>query len=385
MLYYRTKEKQRVDIVEVADPNAIAAMRDEWNDLLDRSATPTIYQTWEWNDAWWRSFGSGKRLRLLQVRDNGALVGIAPFYVSRHLKLPLRRLALLGTGPSDYLDIIVQDENRHQIILTVIKYLSSFRGFDLADLQQQRPASHLLGHLDFMEDAANSPGRSVVIEQEPCPYVTLPAHWDEYADSLGKKMRSNLRYHERLLTRSFSNVEITPTNEGRLSADMDAAFTLHQQRWNARLLPGVLLTRRIRDFHMDVARKFLKRGWLRLHTVRLDGRAVASLYCFLFRRRYYYYLGGFAPNLARFSLGTILTARAIKDAIEEKCTEFDFLRGAEPYKYRWQPQEWVNSRLLLFQSNSLRSRLLVGLNRLERAVEHRAKAFAASRGRRKAK
>jgi CelD/BcsL family acetyltransferase involved in cellulose biosynthesis len=374
-----------VEIVEVADPNAIAAMRDDWNDLVDRSVNATIYQSWEWNDAWWKWFGRGKKLCLLLVREHGVLVGIAPFYVSRHLKLPLRRMAFLGTGPSDYLDIIVQVDKSDQITLAVLEHLMQSGYFDMADFQQLRPASPLLQHIDFLQHSHGFPGRSVVIPGEPCPYLPLPVHWEEYEDSLGKKMRSNLRYHERLLARSFSSVEITLTNEERLTADMEATFTLHQERWNARLLPGALRSRKIRDFHLDVARRFLSRGWLRLRTIRLDGRAVASLYCFLFGRRYYYYLGGFAPELARFSLGTILTARAIKDAIEEKCTEFDFLRGAEPYKYRWQPEERVNSRLLLVRPKSIRSSMLLGLNRLERAVEHRAKTFAASRGRRKAK
>src|SRR5205807_436927 len=49
----------------------------------------------------------------------------------------------------------------------------------------------------------------------------------------------------------------------------------------------------------------------------------------------YYYLGGFDPELARRSVGTLLTARAIETAVADGCREFDFLRGREPYKYRW--------------------------------------------------
>jgi CelD/BcsL family acetyltransferase involved in cellulose biosynthesis len=196
-------------------------------------------------------------------------------------------------------------------------------------------------------------------------------------------MRSNLSYYDRQLPKTFENVEFKLAGADDLGAAMDALFELHQQRWNARLLPGVMGGERIRGFHQTIARRFQENDWLRLHLIVIDGKIVSSLYCFEFREKYYYYLGGFAPELGRYSLGTVLTARAVKHAIERGCKEFDFLRGNEPYKYRWQPEERVNHRVLIADSASARSRVMLGINRLERYVEHRAKEFAEHRGRSK--
>src|SRR5437016_4692981 len=96
----------RVEITVVTDRDSLAGLRDEWNDLAERCPTSTVYQTWEWNEAWWRAFGRGKRLFVLLARDRNKLLGIAPFYISRHLNTPLRRLAFLGTGVTDYLDFL---------------------------------------------------------------------------------------------------------------------------------------------------------------------------------------------------------------------------------------------------------------------------------------
>ena len=57
------------------------------------------------------------------------------------------------------------------------------------------------------------------------------------------------------------------------------------------------------------------------------------LYCFNHGGKGYYYQGGFEPQLARYSPGTVLTAHAIRDAIDRGASEFDFLRGDEPYKH----------------------------------------------------
>lgn len=218
---------------------------------------------------------------------------------------------------------------------------------------------------------------------EPCPYLTLPADWNELTARLGKKMRSNLGYYERLLGKTFGEVGFHLADKDTLEAGMTALFDLHQKRWNARWLPGVLGSKRVQAFHRDVARAFLANGWLRLHLLTVDGTIRAALYCFAWGRSTVYYLGGFAPELSKYSLGTLLTGKAIRQAIEEGCEEFDFLRGNEGYKYRWLPEQRVNHRLLLLRSHEhlgglgeLPGRAGFALNRVERYVELRAKAFA---------
>ena len=116
---------------------------------------------------------------------------------------------------------------------------------------------------------------------------------------------------------------------------MTALFDLHQKRWNARWLPGVLGSARVQALSSrHRAGVSGERGWLRLHLLTIDGTIRAVLYCFAYGGRTFYYLGGFAPDMGKYSLGTLLTGRAIRQAIEEGCAEFDFLRGDEPYKYK---------------------------------------------------
>jgi CelD/BcsL family acetyltransferase involved in cellulose biosynthesis len=82
-----------------------------------------------------------------------------------------------------------------------------------------------------------------------------------------------------------------------------------------------------------------------------DGRRIKAEYTASSRRDCTYYLGGFEPEHARLSLGTILTARAIRHAIEaDGAREFDFLRGDEPYKYTWGAQDRFNHRVSMTRS-----------------------------------
>ena len=393
-------------ITEISEAGGLESLRDVWQALQAQCPNATPFQTWEWNAAWWRHFGSRKKLRLLLFQDErGTLVGLAPFYASRHLGTPLRRLAWLGTGNSDYMDALALPEHASAVTDSLLAHLRhTLHGWDIADLQQIRSDSPLFEKTENREQkteggtyGAETHAHSIIgasgeaqslLLMEPCPYLELPPTWDAFTPRLGKKMRSNLGYYERLLLKTFPDAEFSLASEYTVREGMNALFDLHQKRWNARWLPGVLGGKRVQAFHQEVAAHFVEQDMLRLHLLRIEGSIRAALYCYRVGNRTFYYLGGFAPDMGKFSLGTLLTARAIRHAIEEGCAEFDFLRGDEPYKYRWMPQERMNHRLLLLRSREgfgglgeLPGKAGLALNRVERYVVHRAKVFVEQQGR----
>ncbi len=236
-------------------------------------------------------------------------------------------------------------------------FLGQRRGgaWDWVDLQQVRPDA--VAAQVSPGQAAGGVLRAAAWPWRGLPFLPLPGDWETFRKGLGKKLRANIGYYERTLAKLYE-VEMRTATARTLGEDMDAFFDLHQRRWNRRWLPGMFVSRRARAFHEDVARRLFERGFLRLHTLSLDREVQAALYCFQFKGRCAYYLGGFEPALARLSLGTVLTARAIGHAVEvDKAGEFDFLRGDEPYKYRWGARDRHNSRLSITRAGA-RPRLL---------------------------
>jgi CelD/BcsL family acetyltransferase involved in cellulose biosynthesis len=354
-------------IEEISRADQFEALRPEWDALLAR-AEASLFQSWEWQWSWWRHYGRG-RLCLLTARRDGALVGIAPLMLGRYYGLPMRRLQFIGTLGTDYMDLILARGEEEPLIDAFLQAIAERRDrWDLVDLQQIRGSSPLA------RATAPPPCHTLRLHQEQCPFVALPGTWDEYTGSLGKSLRKNIGYYRRLMEREHAT-EIETVANGHLPEAMEEFFALHQARWRRRRLPGAFAGSRIRRFHHEVAARCLERGWLRLHRLRLDGQTRAVLYCFNYGGKGYYYQGGFEPTLARYSPGTVLTAHAIEDAIQLGAAEFDFLRGDEPYKYAWKASDRENVRLLIWRS-AFPSRLAPWLNRLERQIEHGAKAVA---------
>jgi CelD/BcsL family acetyltransferase involved in cellulose biosynthesis len=207
-----------------------------------------------------------------------------------------------------------------------------------------------------------------------CPYLALPATWDQFLGRLGTHMRSNIKRRRKNLAKHFSAEYITISDAATLTPSMDALFHLHTDRWRRRGVGGAFAGAPMQSFHREIALRFLSRGWLRLHLLVLDGKPCAALYGFQYRRRVYHYLGGFALSYSRFGPGVVLQSYAIEHAIGAGATEFDMLRGDESYKYFWKCEERETQRLIISHA-SLRSSMARTIHRIERYAEHRGLAI----------
>lgn len=352
-----------MDVREIRDVVEWDSYADTWRRITSASPQATVFQTWEWNRTWWRHFGGGKRLWALAFVEDRTVVGFAPLFLPPD-GVPLRIARFLGTGVSDYGDLLALPGCEMEVLAAFSAFLADRQGaWDWLDLQQIRP-----GAVAGLALPGNGPLRAATGPGETCPYLPLPSDWETFRSGLGKKLRSNIGYYERALRKLYA-VDMRLATGESLEDDLSVFFELHQRRWNRRWLPGVFVSRRMRAFHQEVAAALLAAGFLRLHTLTLDGEAQASLYCFQFNRRCAYYLGGFEPTLARLSVGTVLTAQAIRHAIDaDQATEFDFLRGDEPYKYRWGAQDRFSQRLSLTHPG-LRPPLLAGAGHLRFRAE----------------
>lgn len=308
----------------------LAEIEPEWLDLWRRDSRATPFQSPMWLIPWWRHFGSND-LRVIAVRNGDRLEALAPLYVVRDEDESLG--LFLGTGISDYLDVLCSDAVPGAALMRALAEVDC----PLWDLQQLRSGSPMLtasppdGWSDHLE------------EQDPCLVLSIEVAGDELEHLLSTHFRKKLRYYRRTLARS-GPLLLEAANSENVGAFLDSLFELHAARWNRRGMPGMLADEVIQQFHRDVAQRMLEAGALRMFKLRADGRTVAVFYGFAHQQTVYYYLSGYDPDLEKLSLGTVIVAHAIEEAVREGATTFDFLRGAEEYKYAWGAKEQMNTR-----------------------------------------
>ena len=132
---------------------------------------------------------------------------------------------------------------------------------------------------------------------------------------------------------------------------LETLFRLHERRWSASGRATSFDRSRAGLHRRLIARAGPGRGPAMV-LAEQDGQAVGALYGFCWEEVFAYYQTGWEPEWADANLGTVLVAEAIRLAGLAGARVFDFLRGAEAYKYRsapptgstgpgWSPPAWA--------------------------------------------
>jgi CelD/BcsL family acetyltransferase involved in cellulose biosynthesis len=318
----------------------MARMRAEWTDLLDASDAG-LFNAWEWLYPWCRRLAPEREPTILTARDAaGSLVGLMPLGLARRRVLGrrVRRLAFLGETivGSDYLDAIARRGMEDEVGRAFAQELRAMRGgWDALDLLDLRDDSPTVAHL---RDAFHD-GEVRVSERYACPYETFTPG-EPFGAFLARTGRRDnyLRRRKWLEKQEGFAIERT-ASPAEVAGPLSEFFRLHAARWAADGGSQGIAGARAEAFHRDATHLLAERGVLRLYTMKVGGRAVASVYGLVHRGAFLYYQSGYDPEWRNRSVGLVLIGETFKDAIEAGLVEYDFLHGTEPYKFDWTTKE----------------------------------------------
>lgn len=282
----------------------------------------------DWLEVWWRVFGSEAELLVRTVRTGEKIIGIAPLMVKDGIAY------LIGdTDVCDYHDFIItpgREAEFYHLILDDLKRM----GIRRLDLKHLRPDSTVLTSL---KGIAEKCGHPVVCAQDDLSLeIVLPSLWDDYLEILSSKQRHEVR---RKLRRLFDKGKVEYrflNHRDALSETMDNFFRMFVE---SRPDKAAFLTEKMKSFFGLLAETMARTGLLRLGTLILDGQPLAEIMCFDYQRCIYLYNSAYDPNYTSLSAGLICKILAIKAGIEQGYKKFDFLKGAETYKYHLGGQE----------------------------------------------
>ena len=240
-----------------------------------------------------------------------------------------RKLVLCGTGESDYLDGLFAQTGRVSIAQSALDWVAKQTiGINKMRFTNLKPDSALL-----LAGAPDNWRPKMVDDNQACPVLTLPAG-AQLSDTISKRMLKNLQYSRRRADK-LHKMHYFRANRENAPALFEILADLHQNRWGERGQAGVLNDPSIRRFHRAAIPRLISHGLLRLDVLYADELPAAALYSLVAKGRWHYYIGGFDPDFAKLSVGTLIVGNAIEQASNEACYAFDFLRGKEDYKYRW--------------------------------------------------
>ena len=293
----------------------------EWESVLRDSPENTLFLTSQWQKVWWDTFGDGHTMCGFTYPESNEISAIASLAKSGDT------VSFIGSEDTfDYNDFLIRPGHEVGFYQTLLDCMEEqkFGMLRLVSLRETSPT------LQILPDLARKHGYTVEVKEEDVTSgIGLPSTWDEYLSLLNKKDRHELRRKIRRMDSQtdwkwYSLTEPTEVNE-RLGefiklmrqsrADKDEFMTPERER-----------------FFYNITQRMSELGLLQLYFLHMDGVTVATSLCFDYGGSRLLYNSGYAPEYAYYSVGLLLNAMCLKDAIEQGLTYFDFLRGPEPYK-----------------------------------------------------
>jgi CelD/BcsL family acetyltransferase involved in cellulose biosynthesis len=299
-------------------PAELTELRDDWSRLAEASGN--VFATWEWAATWWQHLGQRRDPVIGRVRsDSGDTVAIVPLARRRG---PVRALRFAGAGVADQVSPLCAPADR-----------------DLAAGELRRLVSDTPHDVFMAERLAGDENWPALLDAEPSgressPVVAIETDdWEAFLAARSSNFRQQVRKFERRLERDNGLRFHQTTKPEELGRDLDLVFRLHAARWGE----GTTDFQRqpARAFHEQFAAVALERGWLRLWIAELDGRPAAAWYGFRFGGADWFYNQGRDPAFERSSVGFVLTAHALREAVRDGMREYKFLLGGEDYKKRF--------------------------------------------------
>src|SRR5579871_144636 len=368
------QQSSLITVERIDDLAGLDALREDWSDLLSASDGDCLFLSWEWLRTWWRHLAGERRLAMIAVRSRGLLIALAPLCarsVSILGRRPLPVLEFLGTGwvGSDYLDFIVRRGYEAEAQRAFESTLAT--GGQVIDFAQMRKMGNFAGKV--AASLANCGWRMVETISNTCPFIPLSgATWESYLGSLGSEHRYNFNRKWKRLNKDHSVIFHRVDREEECREAVDLTIQLHRKRWSEHGKSDAFHTEALIEFHREFCLLALRRGWLRLYTLRVDEKPAACLYGFLYNRIFYFYQSGFDPAYQKMSVGLVSMGLGIQSAIEDGAIEYDLLHGNEDYKSHWSRESRELSRLQLYPG-SFRGVLAQKTNQWERGARKLAR------------
>ncbi|KZZ58207.1 hypothetical protein A3762_08250 [Oleiphilus sp. HI0125] len=347
-------------------------LRKNWNDLLQRSLSDTLFLTWEWQNTWWKTWARklNLTLNLLLVRDkHDQLVGIAPLYShkTRIAKIfPCTQLAFIGSSArigntvrSEYLDFICNKAQHTEIQQALLNYLEQDKSWDKLVLSDMDTKSGLFA-------AATSPelfdhqcyARSVLKDYGIRIQKTEAINsLDQYVPSLSASMRRESFHRRTRLARSGE------MNINRSISDTNTAFktlnAFHEARWGKPCFDDDALA-----FHQTLIYSPSKPFIADFESISIGEKPQTVIYNIDYQStRYNLQLGFGETSDKKLSLGFLQIGYSIESFFEQnKLSTYDLLAGSG--KNSFYKEKFNGQAYRLFSVEVIRSKIIKLLYKL---------------------
>lgn len=309
-------------------------LEEKWNNLLNLSYEPLVFQRYEWAKKCWKHFsGDNEELCIFAAYDNSEIIGLLPLKRKKSKLGNYNMFTSVGSEIYDYTDFLIKKDEEEKVIKEILIYLKeNYHPFRFV-------ARNILGssascrYLSFAlkENRING----WVYSEDVVPVLRLPNLKEGLRSVMKKSLRNDIfRQIRHLSVQGKLTLERCDSLEKALQM-IDIFFLQHTERWESAKGYSAYKFGKRKEFTKDLLIDFFNRRIANVFFLLLGSRPIATCFALMFNRRFVYLSPAYDINYANYSPGKILLYKLTEYCVEENYRIFDFGIGKEPYKLQW--------------------------------------------------
>jgi len=321
----------RTEVVKAA--SRMAEVKPAWDSLWTRGGQ-SVFQSFGWIDAWWRSSQANdvSQLCIGLCWAGGELVAVMPFATRWHHGV--RVLEWAAKDCSDYCDALVDPgfADGWRALGDVWAAVAASGGFDATYLSHVRPDATLCKMLGGQQRGVRlKPGRRCARSLQVQSDKPDGHSWFR---GLSKKARNNHARGLRIIGET-GPVAVRASEPGDdIDAVVERMIELKQQ-WLVDTNQGNQILSDNARILRALIKELGRQGALRLFSIQCDDLLVAGSVNILSGTRMQAFFAAYDPRFDRASPGTLVMVEYLMWAFDRKFSEVDFLCGEEEYKFKF--------------------------------------------------
>src|SRR4030065_1590958 len=245
-------------------------LEEEWNGLLTKSTVETLCLRHEWFRIWWEAYGTGAQLRILVIRKNEEMIGIAPFMLKnerlRHIPVKVLKFMSNAVTPRSFFILHKDYPNAFEAIIEGICERSrEWNILMLTDIPTD------IGDYDrFFQFLSGTHLTYSVTQSRLSPYLRISGDFDKYFAELSANTRSQARRAWKKANSKGKVVIKKITEHSEITNALDVAFAISVRSWKGDIGTDMGNTEVSRRFYRQLFDVGSKKGWIILWVFELD-------------------------------------------------------------------------------------------------------------------
>jgi CelD/BcsL family acetyltransferase involved in cellulose biosynthesis len=320
------------DVVEHRSIYEISQLGGDWARLLEQAMDADYFQSLDWLEGYWQTFGESQELRVLEIVEAGETVGIVPLVLrSEPTKIgPIRALTYPLDDWGSFYGPVGGD--RRGLLQTAMCHVQeSPRDWDVVDLRWVHAGEN---SGDWVLEAMAAAGMKTYRRPRTVvPIARLAGDWESYWATRTGSTRSNLRRYERKVAAIGKVEHIRFRPAASWCEQVDPRWDLYgicerlaALSWQGDSTSGTTLSHEdVRPYLRVQHERAVRSGAIDINLLRVNGRDVAFQYNYHFGGRVSNLRLGFDPEFAKLGVGKVLMMHVLRDSCARGDSIYDFL------------------------------------------------------------